>query len=455
MKTNLWEKYSKEKRQQIEDFCTEYKDFLSTCKTERECISYAKKTAEENGFLSLEELMKNPKQLKSGDKVYAINMNKAIVLFVVGKQPLEKGINIVGAHIDSPRFDLKAMPFYESTGFCMLDTHYYGGIKKYQWTAQPMALHGVIVRKDGTHENIVMGEDDGNGFCFTDLLPHLEKETKREFGGEDLNLIAGNIAKEDAKEEKFISNVLDILKVKNISKDDFFSAEIEIVPSGKARDCGFDKSMIMSYGQDDRSCAFTSLKAILETKESEYSVMCMLVDKEEIGSVGATGMSSKYFENCIADIMNLCGQYSELNMRRCLNRSNMISADVTAAVDPNFPAPFNVATDAHLAKGISFNKYTGGRGKSGANDANPEFIAQLRQVLDSEDIAFQATEMGKVDQGGGGTIAYLMAKYGMNVIDAGIPVLNMHAPWEITSKVDVFEAYRAYKAFYKMKIKES
>lgn len=449
MKTNLWEKYKD--RAEVDSFCEEYKSFLSTCKTERECIKFAVAEAKKNGFTSLDDLMKKNGRLKAGDKVYAVNMDKALVLFVVGKRPIEEGLNIVGAHIDSPRLDLKVKPLYESQGFCMLDTHYYGGIKKYQWTTIPLALHGVICRKDGTKLDIVFGENDEAVLAISDLLPHLDREVKKEIKGEDLNLLAGNIADENSKKDKFKSFILNILKEKNISEDDFFSAEIEVVPAGRARDCGLDKSMIIGYGHDDRVCAYTGMRAIFEVENPEYSVMNLLVDKEEIGSVGATGMESKYFENCLAEIMNLCGQYSELALRRALNRSNMLSSDVTAAVDPNYVDPFNVATDAHFAKGISFNKFTGSRGKSGANDANPEFIARLRACLDKNAVAYQATEMGKVDQGGGGTIAYIMAKYGMNVIDAGVPVLNMHAPWEIVSKVDVFETYRAYKAFYNMK----
>lgn len=452
MKTNLWEKYSGEKEKTVEEFCDGYKKFLSECKTERECIKYAVAEAEKRGFKSLKDLIEKNKKLKAGDKVYAVNMDKAMVLFVVGKQPIEKGINIVGSHIDSPRLDLKAKPLYESQGFCMLDTHYYGGIKKYQWTAQPLAMHGVVVRKDGTKEDIVFGEGNDAVLAITDLLPHLEKDDRKDIKGEDLNVLAGNIADQDAKKAQFKNYILNILKKKGIAEEDFYSAEIEIVPAGPARDCGIDESMIIGYGHDDRVCAYTGLQAIFETEKPEFSVMKLLVDKEEIGSVGATGMHSKYFENAVAEIMNLAGQYNELSLRRALNKSNMLSSDVTAAVDPNYVAPFNVETDAHFAKGINFNKFTGARGKSGANDANPEFIAQLRDCFDKEDVSCQFTEMGKVDQGGGGTIAYIMAKHGMNVIDAGVPVLNMHAPWEIVSKVDVYETYRAYKAFYKMPI---
>lgn len=452
MEKNLWEKYANN-REDLEQFCTGYKEFISTCKTERECIRYGIEQAEKAGFRSLKTLIEKGENIKPGDKVYAINMDKALVLFCLGKQPIEKGINIIGSHIDSPRLDLKAKPIYESTGFCLLDTHYYGGIKKYQWTTIPLALHGVVVKKDGERINLCIGEDLNDPVLgISDLLPHLERDAKKgDLKGEDLNLLASTIEDASAEKDKLKTYLLNILKEKNIEEDDLFSSEIEIVPAGAARDFGLDKSMIMGYGQDDRVCAYTSLVATLETENPEYSTMCLWVDKEEIGSVGATGMSSKYFENVVAEIMNLAGQYSELALRRAFNNSSMLSSDVTAAVDPNYPAPFNMATDAHFNKGISFNKYTGAYGKNGANDANPEFIGRLRKIMDDADVNYQATEMGRVDEGGGGTIAYLMAKYGMDVIDAGVPVLNMHAPWEITSKADIYETYRAYKAFNQSK----
>lgn len=453
METNLWEKYNQSEKEEINSFCNRYKDFLSQCKTERECIKYAIAEAEKNGFKSLKDLIENGEKLKSGDKVYSVNMDKSLILFVVGKKPIEQGINIIGSHVDSPRLDLKAKPLYESNGFCMIDTHYYGGIKKYQWTCLPLAIHGVIFRKDGSKIDIVIGENDDTSFAISDLLPHLDKDKAKEIKGEDLNLIAGNTADINAKDNKFKNFILNILKDKNIAEEDFFSAELEVVPAGKAKDCGIDRSMMLGYGHDDRSCAFASLEAIFTQKDFDYSAMVLLVDKEEIGSLGATGMSSKAFENSLAEIMNLCSQYDELALRRALNKSNCLSADVTAAVDPNYPAPFNTATDAHFAKGISFNKFTGARGKSGANDANPEFISKIRNILDVENVTYQASEMGKVDEGGGGTIAYIMAKYGMNVIDAGVPVLNMHAPWEIISKADIWESYKCYKAFFKMDTK--
>ena len=453
MKTNLWEKYASVESR-VHDFADGYMEFLSNCKTERDCVRYAVAEAEKRGFKNLSDLMASNTRLLPGDKVYSVNMDKSIVLFVVGKKNIEEGINIVGAHVDSPRLDLKAKPLYESQGFCMLDTHYYGGIKKYQWSAIPLALHGVVVRKDGTKEDIVIGEETGPVLGISDLLPHLDKkDDRKDIKGEDLNLLAGNMADTTVEKNMYKSFVLNILKSRNVAEEDFASAEIEVVPSGRAREFGLDGSMIMGYGHDDRVCAYTNLQALFETENPEYSVMSLLVDKEEIGSVGATGMHSKAFENILAEIMNLAGQYSEIAMRRALNRSNMLSSDVTAAVDPNNVAPFNVETDAHFAKGVSFNKFTGSRGKSGANDANPEFIAKLRDCMDRNDVTHQFTEMGKVDEGGGGTIAYIMANYGMNVIDAGVPVLNMHAPWEIVSKADVYETYRCYKAFYNMEIR--
>ena len=448
---NVWKKYA-ENREALEQFCDGYKEFLSTCKTERECIKFAIKKAEQAGYRSLADLLKNGGKLSAGDKVYAVNMNKAMVLFCVGKQPIEAGINIIGSHIDSPRIDLKATPVYESTGFCLFDTHYYGGIKKYQWTALPLALHGVVIKKDGKAIELSIGEGaDDPVLGISDLLPHLDARPEnkyKEVKGEDLNVLAGSIPDEKAEKEKVKATVLSLLKEKGINEDDFFSAEIEMVPAGKARDFGLDRSMVIGYGQDDRVCAYTSLMAMLEVENPEFSTMCLLVDKEEIGSVGATGMGSMYCENVLAEFMNLAGQYSELALRRALNRSRMLSSDVTAAVDPNNLAPFNITTDAHFGKGLSFNKYNGRFGKSGSNDANPEFIGVLRAIMDDAGVTYQATEMGRVDEGGGGTIAYLMAKYGMDVIDAGVPVLNMHAPWEITSKADIFEAYRGYKAFY-------
>lgn len=454
MKTNIWNEYKNEKRDELEKFIKEYKQFLDNSKTERESVLTTIEMAERAGFVNLNTLIKNKTKLKCGDKVYATNMDKAMVLFNLGSLPLEKGMTIVGSHIDSPRLDLKAIPIYENNGLCMFDTHYYGGIKHYQWVALPLALHGVVVKKDGSKIYITIGENENEPvFGITDLLPHLEREIKDKINikGEDLNILVGSIADEHAEKDKVKCNILNILKQKyNILEQDLFSAEIEVVPAGKARNFGLDESMVMGYGQDDRVCAFTSVKAMLETTNLQHSAMCILVDKEEIGSVGATAMNSKFFENLIAEIMELSGQYNELDLRRCFFNSKMLSCDVTAAYDPNYPTPMNAETDAHFARGISFNKYTGSRGKNGANDANPEFIAALRNALDKNNVNYQATEMGKVDAGGGGTIAFIMAEYGMDVIDAGVPLLNMHAPWEIACKTDIYESYKCYSVFYSM-----
>lgn len=447
---NIWKHYTQEKIDNMENFCKDYKNFISNCKTERECINFMTNLAENNGFVNLEKVLKENIKLKSGDKVYSVNMGKAMLLMVIGEQDMCNGFNIIGSHIDSPRLDLKAKPVYENNGLCLFDTHYYGGIKKYQWTAIPLAIHGTVVKKDGKKINFVYGEDDEAVVGISDLLPHLEKDKKLEVKGEDLNVLVGSIPDQSVEKDKTKSNILKILKQYDIEEEDLFSAELEIVPSGKAKDFGLDRSMIIGYGQDDRVCAYTSLKAILELEKPKTSCICLMVDKEEIGSVGATAMNSKFFENSIAEIMNQCDNYSELCMRRALNKSKMLSSDVTAAFDPNYPTPMNESTDAHLGRGISFNKYTGSRGKYNANDANPEFIAKLRNILDENKVYYQATEMGKVDAGGGGTIAYIMAGYGMEVIDAGVPLLSMHAPWEISSKVDVYESYLCYKAFFKL-----
>ncbi len=449
---NKWCLCDEKDKKIIFNFAEEYKDFLSTCKTERECLNYAVNKAEKHGFKNLKEAIKNNTKLKAGDKVYAVNKEKAIVLFVIGSESFESGLNIIGAHIDSPRLDLKSTPLYEKNGFCLMDTHYYGGIKKYQWVTMPLAMHGVVVKKDGTILNINIGEkEDDPVFYISDLLPHLKKEKSiEEVTGEQLDVIVGNMSfKNNGQNEVVIENLKQILHSMNIDEDDFMSAEIEIVPAGKARDLGFDRSMIAGYGHDDRSCSYTCLQAILECEKPKLTSVCLLVDKEEIGSYGATGMKSHFFENMVAEVLNLAGKYSELTLKRCLNNSNMISSDVTAGYDPTWAASYNLQTDAFLSSGISFNKYTGGRGKSGSNDASPEYIAQIRKILDDNKIFYQFTEMGKVDQGGGGTIAYILAEYGMNVIDAGIPLLSMHAPWEVASKLDLYNAYLFYKAFFK------
>lgn len=463
---NTWETYDEKQLGEVDAFAREYMDFLDRGKTERECIDQIVNTLDEAGYQELEALVKDGKKLKAGDKVYSVWMNKSIVMFQIGKEKMEDGINILGAHIDSPRLDVKQNPMYEDGGFAYLDTHYYGGVKKYQWVTLPLAIHGVVVKKDGTTVELNIGENEEDPVFFvSDLLIHLagkqlEKTAAKVIEGEALDLIAGTkplILGEEEKETdegrqkaKNIvkSGVLDILKeTYDIEEADLISAELEVVPAGKAREAGFDRSMILAYGQDDRVCAFTSLKAMLDLKGNERTVCCILVDKEEIGSVGATGMQSRFFENAVAELMNLAGEYSELNVRRCLARSAMLSSDVSAAFDPGYRDCFELQNAAFLGGGMVFNKFTGSRGKSGSNDANAEYVAHLRKVMDESGIQWQTAELGKVDVGGGGTIAYILALYGMNVIDSGVPVLNMHAPWEATSKADIYEAYRGYKAF--------
>lgn len=449
---NLWENQTEESRKKIFSFCEDYKNFISENKTERECLAQSVKMAKEKGYVDLNELIVNKSIVKQGDKIFALNRGKMGVFIKIGKKSIEEGFNIIGAHVDSPRLDLKASPVYENSELALLDTHYYGGIKKYQWLANPLALHGVVCKKDGKIIKINIGEEQNDPvFTISDLLPHLSKDVKVDnINGEMLNVLVGGIPAKQEK-NKFKHNVYDILKSMDILEQDLISAEIEVVPAGRARDLGLDRSMILGYGQDDRVCAYTSLKALLDDEEiPERTSVCLLVDKEEIGSYGATGMSSKFFENVLAEINFLLGN-PEISLRRALSNSYMLSSDVTAGFDPNYPSPFNKDSEAYLAKGISFNKYTGRGGKSGSNDANPEFIAKLRRLMDDANITYQFTEMGKVDAGGGGTIAYIMAKYGMDVIDAGVPLLNMHAPWEVSSKADVYEAYKAYKAFYKLK----
>ncbi|MBO5259626.1 MAG: aminopeptidase [Agathobacter sp.] len=461
-KKNAWAKYPKgEKRDEVFSFAEGYRNFISRCKTERECASELYAKAIEAGFLDLDKLIEEQATLRAGDRVIANNMGKGLALFTIGQETLEKGMNILGAHIDSPRLDLKQIPVYEDTQMAMLDTHYYGGIKKYQWVALPLALHGVVCKKDDTTVVVNIGDKPEDPvFGITDLLVHLsadqlEKKASKVIEGENLDLLIGSIPVEDQEDEakdkikdKVKANILSIIEeAYDITEEDFVSAEIEVVPAGDARDYGFDRSMIMGYGHDDRVCAYPSFMAMLPIENPKYTSVCLLVDKEEIGSVGASGMHSKFFENCVAEIMNLMGDYSELAVRRALRNSKVLSSDVSAAFDPNFPSVMEKKNTAYFGKGLVFNKYTGSRGKSGSNDANPEYIARLRKILDDKDISFQTSELGKVDQGGGGTIAYILANYGMNVIDSGVAVLNMHAPWEIISKVDLYEAYRGYIAF--------
>ena len=438
---------------EIFDFCEGYKDFLSNNKTERECVKTIKEMAIKEGYKDLKEIIKNKTALSFGDKIYVTNLDKCIFLFIIGSRPITEGMRILGSHIDSPRLDLKPNPLYEngSSNIALFDTHYYGGIKHYQWTALPLALHGVVCKKDGTVVNVNIGEKDEDPvFCISDLLPHLDRENKgaeNKIVGENLNVIIGGIPLENEKKESVKANILKILKSQNIENDDFISAEIEVVPAGKARDMGLDRSFVLGYGQDDRISAYTSLKALFDCKENDYTLSAMFVDKEEVGSQGASGMQSLFFEDMLAEITELLGENSHLAVRRALRNSYMLSSDVTGGYDPNYESAFDKNNDAFLGKGISFNKYTGGRGKSGANDASPEYIALLRNLLDKNEVNYQLTEMGKIDQGGGGTIAYITANYGMNVIDCGCPLLNMHAPFEISSKADVFEAYKCYKAF--------
>ena len=453
---NAWSKYEAAKQAEVMQYNEGYKAYISACKTERECVRETIRQAEEKGYKDLKKLIEKGKKVKAGDKVYYNNMDKALVLFHVGTEPLERGMKILGAHIDSPRLDLKQNPLYEDTGMAMLDTHYYGGIKKYQWVTLPLALHGVVVKKDGTKLDIVIGEaEDDPVVGISDLLPHLsaaqmEKKASKVVEGEDLNILIGSIPLEGEEKDAVKANILKLLKDRyEIEEDDFISAEIECVPAGKARDYGLDRSMVMGYGQDDRVCAYTSYTAMLQIKKPDRTCVCLLVDKEEIGSTGATGMESKFFENAVAELMDRMGDYTELKLRRAFQNSQMLSSDVSAAFDPNYPAVNEKKNTAYFGNGLTFNKYTGARGKSSSNDANPEYMARLRAAMDSHEVTWQTAELGKVDEGGGGTIAKFMAAYNMEVIDSGVPVLNMHAPWEIVSKADVYEAMCGYAAFLK------
>ena len=453
---NAWNKYDDAKVAKVMEYNEGYKAYISACKTERECVKEAIRQAEEKGYKDLKKLIAKGKKVKAGDKVYYNNMDKALVLFLVGSEPLEKGMKILGAHIDSPRLDLKQNPLYEDTDMAILDTHYYGGIKKYQWVTLPLALHGVVVKKDGTKIDIVIGEaEDDPVVGISDLLPHLsasqmEKKGAKVVEGEDLNILIGSMPLNGEEKDAVKANVLKLLKDKyHIEEDDFISAEIECVPAGKARDYGLDRSMVMGYGHDDRVCAYTSYTALFQVKKPDRTCVCLLVDKEEIGSTGATGMESKFFENAVAELMDRMGDYSELKLRRVFQNSQMLSSDVSAAFDPNYPAVNEKKNTAYFGKGLTFNKYTGARGKSASNDANPEYMARLRAAMDKHEVSWQTAELGKVDEGGGGTIAKFMAAYNMEVIDSGVPVLNMHAPWEIVSKADVYEAMCGYVAFLK------
>ncbi len=451
---NAWKEYTEEEIKELEELNQKYLAFLNVGKTERECVIQSVKMAEEAGYRNLDDIIASGDRLKPGDKVYAVNMKKAIALFQIGRQPMEKGMAILGAHIDSPRMDVKQNPLYEDTGLAYLDTHYYGGIKKYQWVTLPLAIHGVFVKKDGEVVEVCVGEDENDPvFCVTDLLIHLahermEKKADKVVEGESLDILFASRPLKDKEKQAVTGQVLEILKEKyGVEEEDFLSAELEIVPAGKARECGIDRSMIMAYGQDDKVCAYTSLLAMLEVEDTEYTTCCLLVDKEEIGSVGATGMRSNFFENTVAEVLSCAGQYSELSLRRCLASSKMLSSDVSAAFDPIYADAYEKKNAAYFGRGMVFNKFTGSRGKSGSNDANAEFMAEIRSVLSDAKVAYQTAELGKVDVGGGGTIAYIMALYGMDVIDCGVAVLNMHAPWEITSKADVYETKKGYIVF--------
>ena len=451
---NAWKDYTKKELKEIDKLCREYRMFLDQGKTERECVRQAVTMAEKEGYRDLKDVLEAGGFLKPGDKVYAVNMKKSVVLFQIGRQPMEKGMAILGAHIDSPRMDVKQNPLYEDTELAYLDTHYYGGIKKYQWVTLPLAIHGVFVKKDGETLDVSIGEEEEDPvFCVTDLLIHLahermEKKADKVIEGEALDILFGSQPLKGTEKDAVMANVLQILKDKyEIEEEDFLSAELEVVPAGKARESGIDTSMIMAYGQDDRVCAYTSLAAMLEVEDTEYTTCCLLVDKEEIGSVGATGMQSDFFENMVAEVMDCLGQYSGLALRRCLRNSRMLSSDVSAAYDPTYAAAYEKKNAAYFGRGMVFNKLTGSRGKSGSNDANAEFMAQIRGILENARVAYQTAELGKVDIGGGGTIAYIMALYGMDVIDCGVAVLNMHAPWEITSKADIYETKKGYVVF--------
>ncbi len=453
---NAWKDYKKKDLKDLEKLCKDYRGFLSLCKTERECTKEIVKLAKGKGYISIEDAIAAGKPLKTGDKIYAVCMDKSVVLFNIGKKPLEEGLNILGAHIDSPRIDIKQNPLYEESELAYFDTHYYGGIKKYQWVTIPLAIHGVIVKKNGEKEEVCIGEkEDDPVFCITDLLVHLageqmEKKAAKVIEGEKLDLLIGSMPVNDNEKDTVKRNVMAILKdTYKIEEEDFMSAELEIVPAGGARELGIDRSMIISYGQDDRVCAYTSLAAMLEMEDVDKTSCCLLVDKEEIGSVGATGMQSRFFENTLSELIELENGYSGLKLRRCLKNSRMLSSDVNAAYDPLFADAFEKKNSSYCGKGVVFSKFTGSRGKSGSNDANAEYLAVLRKIMDDNKVNYQMAELGKVDVGGGGTIAYILSLYGMEVIDCGVAVLNMHAPWEITSKADIYETKKCYMAFLK------
>lgn len=451
----VWDKLNDGDMENLMAFSERYKKFMDLSKTEREANDEIVKFAEAHGFINLHKAINEGKKLSAGDKVYAVNKGKNVAMFVIGKKPFEVGMNLVGSHIDSPRIDLKQNPLYEDGGFSMLKTHYYGGIKKYQWVTIPLALHGVIMKKGGEKVNVVIGEDDTDPVLYiTDLLPHLAakqmgKKLSEGIEGEGLNILFGSMPLTDKEAKNRVKlNTLRLINEKyGITEEDFTTAELEIVPAGRSKDVGLDRSMVMAYGHDDRICAYTSLEAIVEIEAPEKTCIALFVDKEEIGSVGATGAHSKFLENMIAEVMELAGQYSELKLRRALANSKMLSSDVSAADDPNFPGVIEKKNGAFCGKGIVVTKYTGSRGKGGSNDASAEFLGELRDIFNESNIVWQTAELGKVDEGGGGTIAYITAEYGMEVVDCGVALLSMHAPWEIASKADIYETYKAYKVF--------
>ena len=453
-KTSVWSKYTEKERAAVNELARGYIDFLSDCKTERESVTEAVRRARAAGYRDLADIIARGEKLAVGDKVYAVNMKKAIVLFHIGTEPMECGMNILGAHIDTCRLDVKQNPLYEDNGLAYFDTHYYGGIKKYQWVTIPLALHGVVVKKDGTVVEIALGEKaDDPVFCVTDLLVHLsqeqlEKKASKVIEGEKLDVLIGGYTLKKDDKESVKDGILALLKEHyDIVEEDFNSAELTLVPAGRARELGFDRSMVLGYGQDDRVCSYTALCSMLETEAVKRTACCLLVDKEEIGSVGATGMQSRFFENMVAEVLSACGQYTEIALRRTLARSKMLSSDVSSAYDGLYADAFEKKNVAYLGRGMVFNKFTGARGKSGSSDASAEYLGELRRMMDENGVSYQLAELGRVDLGGGGTIAYIMARYGMDVIDNGVAVMSMHAPWEVTSKVDIYEMKKGYDVF--------
>ena len=450
----VWNLYDAAEKKACEELATGYKDFISRCKTERESVKEIVKQAKAQGYEDLADIVREGKTVKPGMKIYTAFMKKAVAMFHIGTDPLEKGLAILGAHIDTCRLDVKQNPLYEEDGLTYMDTHYYGGIKKYQWVALPLALHGTVVKKDGSVLDVSIGEkEDDPVFCVTDLLIHLAEEQMKKnaakvIEGEKLDVLVGTLPLKDEEKDAVKAGVKKLLQdTYGIEEEDFLSAELTLVPAGKARDMGFDRSMVLGYGQDDRVCSYTSLVAMLEHEVKGKTACCLLVDKEEIGSVGATGMQSRFFENALAEVMNAMGDYSELKLRRALQNSKMLSSDVTSGFDALYADAFDKKNVARLGGGMAFNKFTGHKGKSGANDASAEYLGEIRNMMAKHNVHFQMSELGRVDLGGGGTIAYIMALYGMQVIDSGIPVLSMHAPWEVTSKVDIYETKKGYLAF--------